>query len=46
MNYAFETGSVSMIYIPSLLKIGSGNRKLVERDTQTHREDGDRISLF
>jgi hypothetical protein len=29
MNYAVETGSGAMIYIPSLIKIGSGIQKLI-----------------
>jgi hypothetical protein len=39
MKYAVEMGSVAMIYMPSFVKIGSG-------DTQTRRQDGDRISLL
>jgi hypothetical protein len=46
MNYAAEMGSGAMIYIPNLKKIGSGIQKLIEVDTQTHRQHGDRISLL
>jgi hypothetical protein len=35
-----------MIYIPSFIKIGSGNKKLIGEDSQTHRQHGDRISLL
>jgi hypothetical protein len=35
MKYAFEMGSVVMIYIPSLINIGSGIRKLIGRYTNT-----------
>jgi hypothetical protein len=31
MKYAVEMGSGAMIYIPSFIKIGSGNRTLIER---------------
>jgi hypothetical protein len=31
MNYAIEMGSGAMIYIPSLIKIGSGIQKLMGR---------------
>jgi hypothetical protein len=30
MKYAVETGSGVMIYIPSVMKIGSGIQKLIE----------------
>jgi hypothetical protein len=29
MKYAVEIGSVAMIYIPSLIKIGSGTQKMI-----------------
>jgi hypothetical protein len=35
-----------MIYIPSFIRIGSGIQKLIGRDTQTHRQYGDRISVL
>jgi hypothetical protein len=35
MKYADEVGSGAMIYIPSFIKIGSGNQKLIGGDTQT-----------
>jgi hypothetical protein len=44
MKYTFEMGSGAMMYIPSLIKIGSGIQKLILR--QTHRQHGDRISLL
>jgi hypothetical protein len=44
-KYAVEVGSGVMIYIPSFIKIGPAMRKLVGRDTQTHRQHGDGISL-
>jgi hypothetical protein len=34
------------IRIPNFIKIGSGIQKLVGGGTQTHRQHGDRISLF
>jgi hypothetical protein len=45
MKYAVETGSVTVIYIPNLMKIGSGMQNLKRSDTQTHRQQGDLISL-
>jgi hypothetical protein len=44
MKYTFEMGSGAMMYIPSLIKIGSGIQKLIFR--QAHRQHGDRISLL
>jgi hypothetical protein len=46
MNYAIEVGSVVMIYMPSFIKIRSGFHILMGGDPQTHRQLGDRISLF
>jgi hypothetical protein len=46
MKYATEMGSSAMIYILSFTKIGSGIQKLTVRDSQTHRQHGDLISLF
>jgi hypothetical protein len=46
MKYAVEMGSGAMIYIPSFIKIGSGFQKLIVRDSQTDREQGDLISLL
>jgi hypothetical protein len=37
-------GSGAMMYIPSVVKIGSGIEKLIRRDT--HRQHGDLISLL
>lgn len=39
-------GSGVMIYVPSLIKIGSSNQQLIEGDTQTHCQQGDLISLL
>jgi hypothetical protein len=36
VKYAVEMGSGAMIYIPSFIKIGSGIRKLIAGDSQTH----------
>jgi hypothetical protein len=38
MKHAFEVDSVAMIYIPSLIKIGSSIQKLLE-DAQTHKQE-------
>jgi hypothetical protein len=46
MKPVVEMGSVAMIYIPSFIKIGSDIRKLIRRDSQTHRWHGDRMSLL
>jgi hypothetical protein len=47
MKYAVEVGSGAMIYILSVIKIGSGNQKeMGGRDLRTHREHGDLISLL
>jgi hypothetical protein len=46
MKYAIEMDSVVMIYIQGYIKIGSSIQKLTEVDTQTHRQNGDRISLI
>jgi hypothetical protein len=39
-------GSGAMMYILSFLETGSGIRKLIGRDTQTQRKNGDLISLL
>lgn len=46
MKYAVEMGSIAIIYISSFIKIGSDTQKLMEGDTQTHRQDGNHISLL
>jgi hypothetical protein len=46
MKHVVEMGSVAMICIPSFIKIGSAIQKLIWGDIQTHREDGDRLSLL
>jgi hypothetical protein len=43
MKHAVEMGSGAVIYIPSLIKIGSGIQKLIEG---MHRQHGDIISLL
>jgi hypothetical protein len=37
---------VAMIYKPRFLKTGSDIQKLIRRDAQTNRQDGNRMSLF
>jgi hypothetical protein len=34
------------IYIPNFIKIGSGIQKLIEEDSQVHRQHADRVSLL
>jgi hypothetical protein len=46
MKYAVETGPGATIYIPGFIKIGSGIQKLIRGDLQTHRQQGDLISLL
>jgi hypothetical protein len=46
MKYAVEMDSGVMIYAPGLIKIGSAIQKLIEGDTQIHRQHGDRISIL
>jgi hypothetical protein len=49
MEYVIEMGSGAMIYISSLMKIGSAIQKLMIggfTDTQTHRELGNLIRLL
>jgi hypothetical protein len=46
MKYTVEMGSFAVIYIPSFIKTGSGIQKLIGRDSQTHRQYGDCISLL
>jgi hypothetical protein len=45
MRHAVEMGSGAMVYIPSIIKIGSGIQKLI-RGIQRHRQHGDLISLL
>jgi hypothetical protein len=45
MKYAVGMGSGDMMYMPSFRKIGSAIRKLIGRDSETHRQHGDIISL-
>jgi hypothetical protein len=46
MKYAVEMGSVDMIYIPSLIKIGSGIRKLMGGGGVIHRHtDADKMEI-
>jgi hypothetical protein len=47
MKYAVEMDSVAMLYIPSLVKIGSSIQKLLGGiHRHTDRKDGDRISVL
>jgi hypothetical protein len=41
MKYAVEMGSSATIYMPSFIKIILGIRKLIEVDSQTHKQHGD-----
>jgi hypothetical protein len=45
-SYAVEMDSGDMIYIPNYIKTGSGIQKLIGRDSQTHRQHGDHVSLL
>jgi hypothetical protein len=44
-NYAFEISTDAMIYVSGFIKIGSGIQKLIRRDIQTHRQQGNLINL-
>jgi hypothetical protein len=44
MKYVVEMGSGAMVYMPSLMKIGSGVLKLTQ-EIHRHRQHGDIISL-
>jgi hypothetical protein len=46
MKYAIEVGSGDTIYIPSFINVGSAIQKFVGGDTEIHRHNGDRISLY
>jgi hypothetical protein len=46
VKQAVEMDSVAMAYIQNFMKISSGIQKFIGRYTQTHRQDGDRISLL
>jgi hypothetical protein len=46
MEYTIEIASVAMAYVRSFIQIGSGILKLIIWDTQTHRQDEDRIRLL
>jgi hypothetical protein len=39
-------GAGAMMYISSFIKIGSGIQKLIEEDSQTHRQHGDLLSVL
>jgi hypothetical protein len=45
MKYDAEMGSGAMIHIPSFIKTGSGNRKLIGGGGD-HKQQGDLISLL
>jgi hypothetical protein len=42
MKYAVEMGSGAMVFVPSVIKIGSGILKLIG---VIHGQNGDRVSL-
>jgi hypothetical protein len=46
MKYAVEMGSVTMIYIPGFIKIGSAIRKLMGGGDIRDRQHSDHISLL
>jgi hypothetical protein len=46
MKYAAEMGSGAMIYKQRFIEVGSGVQRLIFGDTQTHRQQGDLISLL
>jgi hypothetical protein len=46
MKYSVDMGLGVMIYVPRFIKFGWGIQKLLRRDTQTDRQEGDRISLI
>jgi hypothetical protein len=46
MKYAAEMGSGVIIYIPSFINTGSGIQKLMGKDSQRHRQNGDLINVF
>jgi hypothetical protein len=46
MKCAVGMDSGAMTYIPSFIKIGLCIQKLMGGDTQTHRQNGDRMSLL
>jgi hypothetical protein len=45
MKYAVGMGLLAVKYIPSFINICSGIQKLLRGGAQTHRQNGDRISL-
>jgi hypothetical protein len=46
MHCTIEMDSGGMIYIPSIMKIGSAIQKLIRGNMHTHRQEGDLIRLF
>jgi hypothetical protein len=46
MKYTVAMDSGAMIHIQSFIKTGSGIQKLIRRDSQPHRRQGDLISLL
>jgi hypothetical protein len=46
MKQAGEMSSDAMMHVPRFMKIGSGIPKLIGGYSQTHRQHGDRVSLF
>jgi hypothetical protein len=45
MKYAVDMELGAMIYISSLIKIGTGIQKFIRGDTQEHRQQRDLISV-
>jgi hypothetical protein len=45
MKYAVDMGSGATIYVPSVIKIGSGIQKLIRGNSQTRRQHGDLVIL-
>jgi hypothetical protein len=46
MKHAVQIGSAAMIYKQSFITIIPGIQKLIGRDSQTHRQHDDLISLL
>jgi hypothetical protein len=46
MKYSVQMGSGALIHTPNFIKIDSAVQKLIEGESQTHRQHGDLISLL
>jgi hypothetical protein len=46
MKHTIVMSSGDLIFIPRIIKIGSGIQKPIEGYTQTHRQHGDLINLL